>query len=435
MRLRNDVYLPRLEKMAYLFLMDGIARKKIPARAGVLNGHWHWPSLPTADAFRDDKSDVEAMRAGLTTRTAIIAKNGDGTFEDVLARGTQEAIAIAMATQDANRELVKRGYQPSVADLNIAQDTPNPAQQPQPAPEANKPQGEAPANATAALAFDESKHPRADDGKFGSGGGGAKKDATEPAKSGQKSEHPAKTGLRPKKTPQEREAEKQRDDEARKQGMEVAYHGGGGKDEKDWKAGANRGQLGIAYFTPDKRTAWKYALGGGIEDSSLPEYRRKQLAQAPERKPNVTKVYLDFKNPLDLTSWKERPSLSGIVETLGVDRITTFLENESSSLSERIKQQYHDENDDEDKSYEEWFQENASELESHFDDWHTEYDSESLKDLPLVRFLTATDGTNGSQLLQEYMKAKGKDGIIYDDAETGAITMVATDADQIKSAK
>jgi hypothetical protein len=179
MRLRNDVYLPRLEKMAYLFLMDGIARKKLPARAGVLNGHWHWPSLPTADAFRDDKSDVEAMRAGLTTRTAIIAKNGDGTFEDVLARGTQEAIAIEIATQDANRELVRRGYKPTVADLNIAQDTANPTQQPEPAPEANKPQGEAPANATAALAFDESKHPRADDGKFGSGGGeGGKSDET-----------------------------------------------------------------------------------------------------------------------------------------------------------------------------------------------------------------------------------------------------------------
>jgi hypothetical protein len=176
MRLRNDVYLPRLEKMAYLFLMDGIARKKLPARAGVLSGNWHWPSLPTADAFRDDKSDVEAMRAGLTTRTAIIAKNGDGTFEDVLARGTQEAIAIEMATQDANRELVRRGYKPSVADLNIAQDTANPTQQPEPAPEANKPQGEAPANATAALAFDESNHPRADDGEFGSGGGGSDDD-------------------------------------------------------------------------------------------------------------------------------------------------------------------------------------------------------------------------------------------------------------------
>lgn len=171
MRLRNDVYLPRLEKMAYLFLMDGIARKKLPARAGVLNGNWHWPSLPSADAFRDDKSDVEAMRAGLTTRTAIIAKNGDGTFEDVLARGTQEAIAIEMATQDANRELVRRGYKPTVADLNIAQDTPNPTE---------KPQGEAPAKA--AMAFDEGKHPRADDGKFGSGGGGGSaKDAREHA--------------------------------------------------------------------------------------------------------------------------------------------------------------------------------------------------------------------------------------------------------------
>lgn len=129
MRLRTEVYGPRLEKMAYLFLMDGINRKRIPARAGVLKGHWHWPSLPTADAFRDDKSDIEAMRAGLTTRTAIIAKNGEGTFEEVLARGKQESIAIEIAAQEANRELVKRGYQPTVADLNIAQDTANPSQQ------------------------------------------------------------------------------------------------------------------------------------------------------------------------------------------------------------------------------------------------------------------------------------------------------------------
>jgi hypothetical protein len=165
MRLRDEVYTPPLEKMAYLFIMDGINRGLLPAQAGVLKGRWHFPSLPTADAFRDDKSDVEAMRAGLTTRTAIIAKNGDGTFADVLKQGAQEAVAIQIATQDANRELVKRGYKPAIADLNIAQDTSNPSQQPQ---------GEAPANATAAMAFDEGKHPRADDGKFGSGGANGK---------------------------------------------------------------------------------------------------------------------------------------------------------------------------------------------------------------------------------------------------------------------
>ena len=165
MRLRDEVYTPPLEKMAYLFIMDGINRGLLPAQAGVLKGRWHFPSLPTADAFRDDKSDVEAMRAGLTTRTAIIAKNGDGTFADVLKQGAQEAVAIQIATQDANRELVKRGYKPAIADLNIAQDTSNPSQQPQ---------GEAPAKATAAMAFDENKHPRADDGKFGSGGADGK---------------------------------------------------------------------------------------------------------------------------------------------------------------------------------------------------------------------------------------------------------------------
>jgi hypothetical protein len=182
MRLRDEVYTPPLEKMAYLFIMDGINRGLLPAQAGVLKGRWHFPSLPTADAFRDDKSDVEAMRAGLTTRTAIIAKNGDGTFADVLKQGAQEAVAIQIATQDANRELVKRGYKPAIADLNIAQDTSNPSQQPQ---------GEAPANATAAMAFDESKHPREDDGKFGEGGGGAKKEDA-PAK--KESASPSETG-------------------------------------------------------------------------------------------------------------------------------------------------------------------------------------------------------------------------------------------------
>lgn len=162
MRLRDEVYTPPLEKMAYLFIMDGINRGLLPAQAGVLKGRWHFPSLPTADAFRDDKSDVEAMRAGLTTRTAIIAKNGDGTFEQVLKQGAREAIAIEIATQEANRELAKLGYKPTIADLNIAQDTPNPAQ--------TDPQKQQTANASAALAeWDESKHNRADDGRFSSG--------------------------------------------------------------------------------------------------------------------------------------------------------------------------------------------------------------------------------------------------------------------------
>jgi hypothetical protein len=53
----------------------------------------------------------------------------------------------------------------------------------------------------------------------------------------------------------------------------------------------------------------------------------------------------------------------------------------------------------------------------------------------MVRFLASFHNKSGTTLLQDYMSAKGKDGIIYDDAETGAVTMVATDADQIKSSK
>jgi hypothetical protein len=111
------------------------------------------------------------------------------------------------------------------------------------------------------------------------------------------------------------------------------------------------------------------------------------------------------------------------------------LRDESPTTYADMRDQFENDRQDEDQTFSEWFSENTDSLEHHFDDWHTEHDAASLAKLPMVRFLASFHNKSGTTLLQDYMNEKGKDGIIYDDAETGAVTMVATDADQIKSAK
>ena len=309
LRLRNDVHRPRLDVISYVTIMDGVERKKLPPMPNIARGNWGFTTLPTADAFRDDQSDIKAIRAGITTKSAVIMANSGRSFPVVLRESMQEAIATAMAVEDANKTLVKNGYKPTVTVADIAQVSDNPQQaaaaedmtlsqspsnqlpdnsELERQPEALFEYGEcerceycdesvasmeddsekrfekvvtdpetgrertvrygqagkaadggdrirpgtakgdsycarsekikgdwrsdpnSPNNLSrkkwncrgpkslAKLAFEESKHPRADDGKFGSGGGGAKADAPEPAKGGEKAEsrnEPAAKGV------------------------------------------------------------------------------------------------------------------------------------------------------------------------------------------------------------------------------------------------
>jgi len=174
MRLRNDVHRPRLDVISYVTIMDGVERKKLPPMPNIARGNWGFTTLPTADAFRDDASDIKAIRSGITTKSAVIMANSGRSFPVVLRESMQEAVATAMAVEDANRALVKAGYKPSVTIADIAQVSDNPQQA---AAAENLTQGKpaegTPAKPAAAVMadFEESKHPRADDGKFGSGGG------------------------------------------------------------------------------------------------------------------------------------------------------------------------------------------------------------------------------------------------------------------------
>ena len=125
-RIRERVHRPRLDKIAYVTIMDLVARGQLPNNPNIARGIWQFGTLPTADAFRDSKSDIADIRSGIKTRGEVIAANSGQTFPVVLRRTAQEAIAMHKAAQDANRELVAAGYEPTITLQDIALNSDNP---------------------------------------------------------------------------------------------------------------------------------------------------------------------------------------------------------------------------------------------------------------------------------------------------------------------
>ena len=201
-RIQNTIHRPKLNKIRDVVLMDASNRGLIRRPFGMtkekfLRGNWMLPISPSVDAFYDAKENISMVRAGLESAQDVIAET-NRNWEDVLLKGKQWAMRCSMMRQDGNAELAKTispiTGQPYNADLtaqDIAQTSDNPQQA---AAAENIQQGKpaegqtAPKPAAAMAEWDESKHKRADDGKFGEGGGGAKKEEeSKPAPSGKTS--------------------------------------------------------------------------------------------------------------------------------------------------------------------------------------------------------------------------------------------------------
>jgi len=125
-RIRNRVHRPRLDIISFITIMDGVERGKLPARPNITKGEWRFGSLPSVDAFRDDKADIMNIRAGIDSRDGVIKRKGGTGFAEVLAESKKEAVMIAMATQDANKELQAAGYNPVLTVNDLAQSVENP---------------------------------------------------------------------------------------------------------------------------------------------------------------------------------------------------------------------------------------------------------------------------------------------------------------------
>ena len=175
----------QMAKIAYVTVMDGYDRRvfgKIAAKylVNLHRGTTQFPTGPTADAFRDTQDDIRSNRAGIESRTRILGRYSEN-WDTIRGELKNEAMDIAMDVQDANRELIKRGYEGTITVADIAQNTDNPQSQ-KPEDSASKRVTDNSPNVTqtdtAKMNFDESKHPRKSNGEFGDGKSLSKYDAS-----------------------------------------------------------------------------------------------------------------------------------------------------------------------------------------------------------------------------------------------------------------
>jgi hypothetical protein len=129
-RIRERVHRPRLDKIAYVTIMDLVNRKELPNNPNIARGSWQFGTLPTADAFRDAASDIKDVRFGFKTLGDVISANSGRTYPVVLRRTMQEAIAKHKAVQDANRALEEAGYEATITLEDIGALFDNPQSQP-----------------------------------------------------------------------------------------------------------------------------------------------------------------------------------------------------------------------------------------------------------------------------------------------------------------
>lgn len=142
LRLRDNVYRPKLNVISYVTIMDAIERKKFKSviaqnkstgqwENALLRGSWNFGTLPSADALHDAKSDEMEIRNGTKTRDMVTTANTGVPFSRILRISGSEAMAIEMETQDRNKELTAKGYNPTLTTDSIATVFPNPLQQQQ----------------------------------------------------------------------------------------------------------------------------------------------------------------------------------------------------------------------------------------------------------------------------------------------------------------
>ncbi len=133
MRIQNQIHRPRLRRIVDIVLMDAVRRGDlIPPRgmtgAQFRRGRWMLPISPTVDAGYSNDENIKNLRAGTECPQDLCAET-NRDWDQVRGAKKQAAIAVARDVQDANRELVEAGYDPTVTSLDIAQLSDNPQQQ------------------------------------------------------------------------------------------------------------------------------------------------------------------------------------------------------------------------------------------------------------------------------------------------------------------
>lgn len=126
-RIQNRIIRPGLSRIGKVTILSAVRRGIFPPKANITRGRWVLPISPSVDAFYDAQENIKMARAGFEAPQDIIAETNRDA-DDVLEKSKQWAIKCAMKVEDANNELVRLGYKPTITAADIAQVSDNPQQ-------------------------------------------------------------------------------------------------------------------------------------------------------------------------------------------------------------------------------------------------------------------------------------------------------------------
>ncbi len=123
---------PPFKRIVYQTVMDGVDRKVdclrgAALRAKILQGTVQFPSLPTADAFRESRDDIQSIRAGIDSPQRVLARYREDPSE-ILDEKEDWAVMSAQRVERGNNRLIAGGFQPTITIADIAQVSDNPQQ-------------------------------------------------------------------------------------------------------------------------------------------------------------------------------------------------------------------------------------------------------------------------------------------------------------------
>ena len=158
-RIQRMIHRPNLNRIKDVKLLDAHRRGLLTIPHGMttaqfLRGRWMLPTSPVTDAFNDAKENVDMVREGLESPQDIIAET-NRDWRDVIRKSGEWREAVEREAAARTKALKADGIPAVISGQEISATSDNPMQaaqadaQGQPAPGAEKPAGEAPANATA----------------------------------------------------------------------------------------------------------------------------------------------------------------------------------------------------------------------------------------------------------------------------------------------
>lgn len=124
-RIQNTIHRPRLSKIKEVTLLDAVRKDALPPHPNLMRGHWQLPISATVDAGYTARENIDNLRAGLETPQDLCAEQ-NRDWEVVRSQKKRAAIAVAIDTQDANKELEAMGYEGTIDTADIMQLTDNP---------------------------------------------------------------------------------------------------------------------------------------------------------------------------------------------------------------------------------------------------------------------------------------------------------------------